>query len=173
MCRQSCNFNPNLIFLLAEVSNKVQLITLDRPASPDSLLEMPYLLGYAQRVSEIRQGTKTRFLATAFASRRSAWTSQQAAAQFSQGILHGYEQWPCLHDHPSTTPLLNNGASLVLYHWLDSNGEAQPTRSRCDPIRSAIPPPFYSYHYVHGVRHDFATQNIKTLKKLKSEMLIC
>jgi len=40
-------FQPQLNFLLAEVSNKVQLITLDRPASPDSLLEMPYLLGYA------------------------------------------------------------------------------------------------------------------------------
>jgi hypothetical protein len=47
MCRQSCKVNPNSIFLLAEVSNKVQLITLDRPASLDSLLEMPNLLGYA------------------------------------------------------------------------------------------------------------------------------
>jgi hypothetical protein len=38
---------PQLNFSFSRGQQQVQLITLDRPASLDSLLEMPNLLGYA------------------------------------------------------------------------------------------------------------------------------
>ena len=52
MYRQSYTVKSNSVFPLAEVGSKAQLVTLDRLASPNSLLEIPYQVGYALHASE-------------------------------------------------------------------------------------------------------------------------